>query len=303
MDNLRRRVHEIEALIAIFGEDNIELEDADAYADVVRALEANDGACSTTTAFCIKCKVTDDDLDDGPDGDGHAKARARCVVSLKLPSDYPDACLEVVSIMSDDLRREDVAALLSTARRGTAAARGEECAFQTLTDITEGFKSHLATMRANAGSNDDVEDEEEFHAMVKIDHMNDSKAYLATLKKWADALGLGVRVFHKSQSIGKRIEGVFVALWGSNEGIKTFLTRLRTELVDVDARGARCKERQSTVLCHRSSNTVKVGEQAVEIFQGFVVEEPYEDEVALEGQLARLNLLHVGDGSQRFVSL
>jgi len=300
MDNLRRRVDEIEALIAIFGDENIEVEDSDAYADAARALDANEEACSTTTAaFCIKCTVTDDDADD----DGRAKASARCVVSLKLPSGYPeDACLDVVSIMSDDLSRETVATLLADARSRTASTRGDECAFETLTDITEAFKSHMATARATVENQADEEVDEEFHAMVKIDHMNDSKAYLTTLKKWADALGLGVRVFHKPQSTGvKRIEGVFVALWGSNESIKTFLTRLRTELVDVDARGAKCKERQSTVLCHRSSKTVKVGENAVEMFEGFVVEDPYPDEDALEAQLARLNLLHVGDGSQRFV--
>jgi hypothetical protein len=301
MDNLRRRVDEIEALIAIFGDENIEVEDSDAYADAVRALDANEEACSTTTTtvFCIKCTVTDDDDDD----DRRAKASAQCVISLKLPSGYPeDACLDVVSIMSDDLSRETVATLLADARSRTASTRGNECAFETLTDITEAFKSHMATARATVENQADEEVDEEFHAMIKIDHMNDSKAYLTTLKKWAAALGLGVRVFHKAQSTGvKRIEGVFVALWGSNESIKTFLTRLRTELVDVDARGAKCKERQSTLLCHRSSKTVKVGENAVEMFEGFVVEDPYPDEDALEAQLARLNLLHVGDGSQRFV--
>ena len=258
MDNLRRRVDEIEALIAIFGDENIEVEDSDAYADAVRALDANEEACSTTTTtvFCIKCTVTDDDDDD----DRRAKASAQCVISLKLPSGYPeDACLDVVSIMSDDLSRETVATLLADARSRTASTRGNECAFETLTDITEAFKSHMATARATVENQADEEVDEEFHAMIKIDHMNDSKAYLTTLKKWAAALGLGVRVFHKAQSTGvKRIEGVFVALWGSNESIKTFLTRLRTELVDVDARGAKCKERQSTLLCHRSSKTIKL---------------------------------------------
>ena len=71
--------------------------------------------------------------------------------------------------------------------------------------------------------------------------------------------------------------------------------------MDVDRRGVKCKERKSTVLAHRKNSTVKAGERAVESFEGFETMPPYETEEELERGLASLNLLHVGDGSQRFV--
>jgi len=55
------------------------------------------------------------------------------------------------------------------------------------------------------------------------------------------------------------------------------------------------------VLAHRKNSTVKAGERAVESFEGFETMPPYETAEELERGLASLNLLHVGDGSQRFV--
>ena len=110
---------------------------------------------------------------------------------------------------------------------------------------------------------------------------------------------MGARAIHKPATASGRIEGVFVALSGPNDGIKSFLQRLRTELVDVDSKGVRCRERKATTLCHRKHSTVKPGERAVESFHGFEMI-PYETERQLEDALAKLNLLHVGDGASRF---
>ncbi len=70
---------------------------------------------------------------------------------------------------------------------------------------------------------------ESHHAMIRIDHMNDSMGYLKTMARFCDAEGLGCRVFHTPPTDvdgRKRVEGVFVALSGSNEGIKSFLCEI-----------------------------------------------------------------------------
>jgi solute carrier family 25 carnitine/acylcarnitine transporter 20/29 len=175
--------------------------------------------------------------------------------------------------------------------------------------IVVGFRRAVGERRLRDAADADARRRREecaeiFHAVIRIDHMNDSVGYLKSLGRWCDAEGLGCRVFHKpptDENGKRRVEGVFVALSGSNEGIKSFAQRLRTEFVDVDRHGVKCKERKSTVLAHRKNSTVKEGERAVEAFEGFETMPPYETEEDLERGLASLNVLHVGDGSQRFV--
>lgn len=230
-----------------------------------------------------------------------------CRVSLSMPDDYPStAPLEVTSIESEALSREARAELLARCRAHASSAVGEESAFGTLTMIEDGFRdaAEERKRRDDEGRKRRDEAAEMHHAMIRIDHMNDSAGYLKTMARFCDAEGLGCRVFHTPPTDvdgRKRVEGVFVALSGSNEGIKSFCARLRTEFVDVDRRGVKCKERKSTVLAHRKNSTVKAGERAVESFEGFETMPPYETAEELERGLASLNLLHVGDGSQRFV--
>ena len=113
--------------------------------------------------------------------------------------------------------------------------------------------------------------------------MNDSSGYVKKLRKWAAALGLAVRLFYAEEGRGAdatatapadeddsddrppsggRVEGVFVVLAGEDDAIGGFLARLRTEMVDVDSRGAKCRERKSEVLCRRRAGEVKAGDDA-----------------------------------------
>ena len=95
------------------------------------------------------------------------------------------------------------------------------------------------------------------------------------------------------------MEGVFVVLGGDGDGVQTFLTRLRTEMVDVDAKGNKCRERQSTTLCRRRADRTKTGRARVRISTGSARRYVGGND-ALERLLARFNLLHVGAGTERF---
>jgi len=279
MSDAERRRDELDALVAIFER-----------VDVV----------SDATA---RVTLRDDDDEDGA-------TRTTCRADIHMPDAYPStAPLEVTSIESDALSRDARAMLLADVRAFALGAIGEESAYGALTMIEDGFRRAVSERRLRDAADADARRRREecaeiFHAVIRIDHMNDSVGYLKSLGRWCDAEGLGCRVFHKpptDENGKRRVEGVFVALSGSNEGIKSFAQRLRTEFVDVDRHGVKCKERKSTVLAHRKNSTVKEGERAVEAFEGFETMPPYETEEDLERGLASLNVLHVGDGSQRFV--
>jgi len=279
MSDAERRRDELDALVAIFER-----------VDVV----------SDATA---RVTLRDDDDEDGA-------TTTTCRADIHMPDAYPStAPLEVTSIESDALSRDARAMLLADVRAFALGAIGEESAYGALTMIEDGFRRAVSERRLRDAADADARRRREecaeiFHAVIRIDHMNDSVSYLKSLGRWCDAEGLGCRVFHKpptDENGKRRVEGVFVALSGSNEGIKSFAQRLRTEFVDVDRHGVKCKERKSTVLAHRKNSTVKEGERAVEAFEGFETMPPYETEEDLERGLASLNVLHVGDGSQRFV--
>jgi solute carrier family 25 carnitine/acylcarnitine transporter 20/29 len=218
-----------------------------------------------------------------------------------MPDDYPSSsALDVQTVVSDALNREHEAAVIARARAVANASVGEESAYAVVAELEQSFRAIAADVRSARERARTTTVEEDYHAVVRIDHMNDSAGYVKTLRKWCEGDGVGARALHKPATASGRIEGVFIALSGPNDGIKSFLQRLRTELVDVDSKGVRCRERKATTLCHRKQSTVKAGERAVESFHGFEMI-PYDTEQQLEDALATLNLLHVGDGASRFV--
>eukprot|EP00750_Incisomonas_marina_P021788 INCI470.1.p1 GENE.INCI470.1~~INCI470.1.p1 ORF type:complete len:721 (-),score=131.06 INCI470.1:63-2225(-) len=103
--------------------------------------------------------------------------------------------------------------------------------------------------------------------IIRIDHMNDSKSYIALLQSWGSELELSGRIFFHSVTAGprkhappspqtsgrQRVEGVYVVLEAqgitADSKLAEFEKRLRTNYVDVNSKGFRCKERKSTVIC------------------------------------------------------
>ena len=271
-DDAERRTDEMAALVAIFG-DSVSIDASTAR--VVLRDDVDDSACSCT---------------------------------LRFPEGYPSSeSLEIESVSTDHLAREVESSLLARTR-AFVSGRREEVAWEALAELERLFRDANAAERRRraAARSAEIEargEDEDHHAVVRIDHMNDSIGYMKNLKKFAESAGVAARVLHKkpdASESSRRVEGVFVALSGSSDGIKTFLTRLRTEFVDVDSKGIKCRERKATTLCLRKNSTVKDGEQPVESFSGFETLEPYATEKDLEDALARLNLLHVGDGSSRY---
>lgn len=92
---------------------------------------------------------------------------------------------------------------------------------------------------------------------------------------------------------------VVLVLQGRARGVGALLQRLRTELVDVDARGRPCRERQSTVLCRRPAGTYKEGYRPAAWLSGWRAACCATPE-ARDALLDEIGMLHVGSGAERF---
>jgi solute carrier family 25 carnitine/acylcarnitine transporter 20/29 len=342
---LQRRLMECECMRAMYGEDaggdagsSFEVcnpDVASALTAVVDAWEASGTAAAAALSMDalpllrVSLTIAVPSSDDG----GPSAARGSVTMNASLPNEYPSREPPSLELSATRLSRTAIADILNklelyaaarTVEQATRGCDGHECLSelaQELSDLSARAADEDETRRAAAandrdGDGDEATAEGPSHAVVRIDHMNDSKGYTKTLQKWSQQLGVDVRMFYERSPkaasgaetgaldkvgppTGGRVEGVYVVLGGDGESIQSFLTRLRTEFVDVDAKGAKCKERKSTVMCRRAAGTVKPGEEPVPEFNGFECER-YSGAEELEEVLARFNLLHVGAGTQRF---
>ncbi|KAM7423535.1 hypothetical protein PAMA_000064 [Pampus argenteus] len=82
--------------------------------------------------------------------------------------------------------------------------------------------------------------EEEWTAVLSLDHIRSQSRYTGLLERWSRQLQLTVRLL-----LGPRI---LVILQGARANIKEFCRLLKTAKVDVDSSGKKCKERMMKVL-------------------------------------------------------
>ena len=123
-----------------------------------------------------------------------------------------------------------------------------------------GETAGAATVDTHAAGAEEAEE----LCLVLIDHMNNGRAYSKKIAAWAQQLSIAGRQLSRAAAQkrapkaaagaagggggGGRLEGVIVLLLGDSSAISGWLTRLRTQYVDVNAKGLNCKERKSTVL-------------------------------------------------------
>ncbi|KAK5874589.1 hypothetical protein PBY51_019525 [Eleginops maclovinus] len=86
----------------------------------------------------------------------------------------------------------------------------------------------------------EVEKEEEWTAVLSLDHIRSQSRYIGLLQRWSLQLQLTGRVL-----LGRSI---LVILQGARPSIKEFCRLLKTVKVDVDSSGRKCKERMMKVL-------------------------------------------------------
>ena len=293
-----RQADEAEALAALYGGDG---DGGDAAVRLEPPAERG-GAAALHVAL---------PLAEGGEAGGEGTVR----VVFRLPPLYPAVGFPA-AVLVDAASGAAAAQAAGQAALDAGARDGVESLWKACEAVLEAVRAAVAELAADraaatARQRRDREERAEaagtgeapHNAVVRIDHMNCRKTYCRLLERWSGDLGLGVRLFFRAGGLRrpKGAEGVLACLSGAPEAIGAWLHRLRTEYVDVDARGAKCKERQSTVLANRRPGDVKAGEAEVPAFRGFAAEE-YRSSDELEAGLAALNLLHCGDGNERFHS-
>ncbi|KAJ1454014.1 hypothetical protein M885DRAFT_253132 [Pelagophyceae sp. CCMP2097] len=133
-------------------------------------------------------------------------------------------------------------------RHLATTSKGRECGLELIQDAQAALFSDGPAPPGDATSTPQMQRTE-----VRIDHMNDRAAYAKLLKAWA-APDLGAKLSYRAApkpNRPRRVEDAMLTLDGPQDAISSFLRRLRTELVDVDSKGKKCKEKCSTVLSQR----------------------------------------------------
>eukprot|EP00929_Paragymnodinium_shiwhaense_P010063 TRINITY_DN114545_c0_g1_i1.p1 TRINITY_DN114545_c0_g1~~TRINITY_DN114545_c0_g1_i1.p1 ORF type:complete len:308 (-),score=73.69 TRINITY_DN114545_c0_g1_i1:600-1448(-) len=176
-------------------------------------------------------------------------------VRVEFSRDYPSRAPLIVAAVDFDAP----AAVRQDCLEALRCLAAERLGMESCTDVVAAFEERLqaaavaeaaavALQREEAGAAENGD--AHWASLIAIDHMNDAARYLKCLRSFLAAEGLTGRLLHKERTPGKRVEGILLLVAGARdaEPLRSFATRLRTEYVDVDKCGKKCKERQSTVL-------------------------------------------------------
>mmetsp|Transcript_25718 Transcript_25718/g.58496 ORF Transcript_25718/g.58496 Transcript_25718/m.58496 type:complete len:268 (-) Transcript_25718:229-1032(-) len=222
---------------------------------------------------------------------------AGAVLRVDLPPHYPYEPLEL-SLSCPGASTSAATAALQSLKAIVHAADSEECCAQLVQAFLELAAESLApaaSSEASVAKLTTISQEEEL--VLRIDHMNEHASYMKQLERWATDGGLaGVLLYDDS---GRRVHDVVLVLQGESRAMGAFLQQLRTELVDVDSKGRKCRERQSTVLCRRPAGTYKESYTPAERLRGWSCAR-YSSAAERDSLLDRIGMLHVGSGAERW---
>ncbi|XP_056284499.1 RWD domain-containing protein 3 [Pseudoliparis swirei] len=172
---------------------------------------------------------------------------------------YP-SCPPAISVSSTGLSRSQCLNIRQKLLDQAAALPPEPMVHQ-LVEWLQQCVEVTENCRVNKDEAEEVrerEKEEEWTAVLSLDHIRSQNRYTSLLQRWTQQLQLAGRLL-----LGRSI---LVILQGARPNIKEFCRLLRTVKVDVDSSGKKCKERMMKVLTE--SPTSSSGGHGL---QGFVV--------------------------------
>ncbi|XP_034536123.1 RWD domain-containing protein 3 isoform X2 [Notolabrus celidotus] len=123
----------------------------------------------------------------------------------------------------------------------------------------------------------ETEKEEEWTAVLSLDHIRSQNRYIGLLERWSQQLQLTGRLL-----LGRSI---LIILQGARNEIKEFCRLLKTVKVDVDSCGKKCKERMMKVLTEAPLSS----SSGPGTLQGFVVVN-YQSSSELTAAFQEMNL-------------
>lgn len=190
-----------------------------------------------------------------------AVARLRCT----MPPGYPTTASVQVSVSVDGFRRAQQDKLTLMLQQKADELLGDESVVdlvQALEELYSGVGSEGSAQTQGGLPEPELEQPDLLTTLFRIDHMNDSTAYIRKLKLWSDELDLGIVLLYRmrSKSVnassgGKavspkgRAEDIWVLMEGTRDHASEFLSRLRTHKMTGQDR----HERKSTVVWDSNS--------------------------------------------------
>jgi hypothetical protein len=193
--------------------------------------------------------------DDDNAGDGGS-----CQLHVSLPPGYPAAAPAcVLAVSSEHLSRDQEARCLQLLQQVAGAALGlagdgQECLCQLIEALLAELESAARERRAATAGADAAhdpqqqEDQQQYVALLRLDHMHDPGLYRRTLRRWAGELRLAGRLLLCGGGSGRRAAILLLLLRGEEAAVREFVLRMRTRNVDVDSKGRPCRERMMDVL-------------------------------------------------------
>lgn len=187
---------------------------------------------------------------------------------------YP-SCPPAISVSSTGLSRTQCQNIRQKLL-DQAAALPPEPMVHTLVEWLQQCVEVTESCRGGEEDVKETEKEEEWTAVLSLDHIRSRNRYISLLERWTQQLQLTGRLL-----LGRSI---LVILQGARPNIKEFCRLLKTVKVDVDSSGKKCKERMMKVLIEsQSSSSSKRG------LQGFVVKN-YESLPELNAAFQEINM-------------
>ncbi|XP_031148625.1 RWD domain-containing protein 3 isoform X1 [Sander lucioperca] len=191
-----------------------------------------------------------------------------------LQPSYP-SCPPAISVSSTALSRTQCHNIRQTLLDQAAALPPEPMVHQ----LVEWLQQCVEVTEKCRGGEEEAKErerEEEWTAVLSLDHIRSRSRYIGLLERWSRTLQLTGRLL-----LG---QSILVVLQGARPNIKEFCRLLKTVKVDVDSSGKKCKERMMKVLIESPlSSSCGHG------LQGFVVKN-YESFPELAAAFQEINM-------------
>lgn len=121
--------------------------------------------------------------------------------------------------------------------------------FEFVENAMEWIVDFTSNIESEQKSNDKSDETELGTYVLQYDHMRNEMKYISILEKWCDELQLSGRlVFFKNI--------ICHILQGPSDSLQIFIKRSRTQKVDVDSKGKKCKEKMMKILFHSQDNSI-----------------------------------------------
>lgn len=176
---------------------------------------------------------------------------SECCATLRIeaPSEYP---LQPLSLHASSLKaprawEDHVMQQLKTLCI-TSAAEGRECLSEAIQVMLESLARQDELGKQPEASSTQQAPQQDLPplalALLRLDHMRNKGAYTRTIKAWAKELGLTGRLVFQGLLI-------LIVLEGESSDVAQYILRQRTQVVDLDSHGRKCRERMMDVLMQR----------------------------------------------------